>query len=203
MKLILTSSGLETPKLRKNFLNMLERRAIEAKVVVVYTAQKPEHLIYVNNVGKELGKIGILYPNVTYLNISSKKSSLSLRDYDVVYVCGGNSFYILDRIRKTGLNRAIRSFVRNGGLYVGVSAGSIIAGKDIEIAGWGSDGDPNEISLRDLRGLHFTDIAVFPHYKTKLKREVKSFKKKVNYPVEAIKDKEAIVIKGRKIRRIK
>ncbi len=202
MKIILTSSGLETVRLRKEFVNLLEKKVDEAKVMVIHTAKKPEHFIFVNEVAKELGKIGILYPNITYLNIRGNKTSPSLGEYDAVYVCGGNTFYILDRIRKTGLDRFLNSFVRQGGVYVGVSAGSIIAGKDIEIAGWGSEGDLNDINLKNLEGLNFTDIAVFPHYKPKLKREVEELRQRVNYPIETLKDKQAIMIKGKRVKRI-
>ncbi len=203
MKLILTSSGLGTSKLRREFSNMLEKRVALVKVMVIHTAKKSEHLVYVNEVGKELGYIGVLHPNITYFNIARERSSPKISDYDAVYVCGGNTFYILDRIRKTGLERAIKKFVGNGGLYVGVSAGSIIAGQDIEIAGWGSEGDLNEINLKDLRGLHLTDIAIFPHYKLRLRKEVEGFKQRVTYPIEVAKDGEAIIIKGRNIKKIK
>jgi dipeptidase E len=201
MKLMLTSNGLETIKLRKAFSNLLEKKVSEAKVIVVHTASKPEHMLYVDKVGKELSKSGVLHPNITYLNINSGNIS-PIINYDAVYICGGNTFYILDRIRKTGLDKSIINFVKSGGVYVGVSAGSIIAGKNIDIAGWGSEGDINHINLKDLKGLDLTDIAVYPHYKNRLRREVEDFRQKVDYPVEYLKDKEAIVIKDKKIRRI-
>ena len=76
-----------------------------------------------------------------------------------MYVCGGNTFKILHKLRETRLDVYITKQVEQGALYVGVSAGSIIAGPDIEIAGWGSEGDENEVNLQDLEGFNFTDIA--------------------------------------------
>ena len=203
MRLLLTSSGLDTQKLRRKFSNMLERKTAEAKVAVIHAARKPEHLVYVNEVGKELNRLGILHPNVLYFNIAKDKSFPKLANYDAVYVCGGNTFYILDRMRRSGVEESIKKFVRTGGLYIGVSAGSIIAGGSIEIASWGREGDPNEINLRDLKGFCFTNITIFPHYKTKLKKEVNEFRNKVSYPVEPIKDGEAIVINGKSLSRIR
>ncbi|MEM0465286.1 MAG: Type 1 glutamine amidotransferase-like domain-containing protein [Candidatus Pacearchaeota archaeon] len=142
-----------------------------------------------------------MLPNITYLNICNGNILPSLQGYDAVYICGGNTYYILDRIRKTGLDSSIKKFVRKGGLYIGVSAGSIIAGENIEIAGWGTEGDINDINLKDLRGLGFTKIAVFPNYKSKLKSEVEEFRSNVAYPVESIKDKEAIIILGKNLRK--
>lgn len=203
MKLMLTSSGLTSKKLRNSFVGLLEKKVTENKVLVVHTAQKPEHMAFVSSVGNELSEAGILHPNISYLNIAKSNTFPRPFDYDIVYVCGGNTYYILDRIRKVGLDKSLKRFVKNGGVYVGVSAGSIIAGRDISIAGWGSEGDPNDIKLRDLRGLGFTDISIFPHYKAKLRREVDSFAKTVDYPVREIKDKEAIIIKGRTIKKVR
>ncbi|MDP3882360.1 MAG: Type 1 glutamine amidotransferase-like domain-containing protein [Nanoarchaeota archaeon] len=203
MKLILTSSGLETPRLRKELSKMLNRHPSEAKVFVIHSAQKSSHLLYVHKVGEELARAGILHPNITYVNIASAKSAPQIENYDVVYVCGGNTFYILKKLRQLRLDKAINKFVRSGGIYVGVSAGSILAGEYIEIAGWGSEGDSNEVKLKDLQGLHFTNISVFPHYKERLKREVLDFKKRVSYPVEILRDKEALIIEGKRLRRIK
>ncbi|MEI6850129.1 MAG: Type 1 glutamine amidotransferase-like domain-containing protein [archaeon] len=202
MKLLLTSSGLTSKKLGKTFVEMLERKVEESKILVVHTAQKPEHMTYIDITGKEISRTGILLPNIDYLNIAKKNSYPKLLEYDAVYICGGNTYFILDRMRKTGLVDSLKKYVKSGGLYIGVSAGSIIAGDEISIAGWGSEGDVNEIDLRDLTGLGFTDVSVFPHYNNKLKREVDEFEKLKDVKVARIKDTEAIVIRNNKINKI-
>ena len=203
MKLLLTSNGLTSKRLGKEFVRLLEKRVQDSKILVIHTAQKPEHMIFVNEVGEEISKQGILLSNISYVNISGEIPNILLSKYDAVYVCGGNTYFILDRIRKTRLDNSLKRYVKSGGLYIGVSAGSIIAGQNIQIVGWGIEGDSNEISLKDLRGLGFTNIAVFPHYKHKLKREVEEFKSLVDYPVESLKDGEAIIIKDKKVKRIR
>jgi peptidase E len=91
----------------------------------------------------------------------------------------------------------------NKTLYFGISAGSIIAGPNIEIASWGSTGDTNDINLKDLTGLKLTKILVFPHFEDYLKGEVDEFRKKVDYPVIELKDSEALFIEGVKNKIIK
>jgi len=55
-----------------------------------------------------------------------------LAGFDVLYVQGGNTFYLLDRMRRSGADGIIRKLVAaHGTVYCGVSAGSIIAGPDI------------------------------------------------------------------------
>lgn len=200
MKLLLTSDGLSSVKIKKAFVELLEKNLRESKVLIVHTAQKPAHLVFVEEIKKEISKIGILPENINYLNMAKEEHAPSLKSYDVIYVCGGNTYFILDRIKKIGLDKALKKYVKSGKLYIGVSAGSILAGKDISIAGWGSEGDVNEVHLKDLNGLGFVDFATFPHYENKLKKEVDSFRLSVKYPVETLKDGEALLITGKKLR---
>ncbi|MBU1255392.1 Type 1 glutamine amidotransferase-like domain-containing protein [Patescibacteria group bacterium] len=114
-----------------------------------------------------------------------------------MYVCGGNTYYILKRFRETGLDKIVIELVNQGKIYIGVSAGSVMAGPNIEIAGWGEDGDKNDVNLKDLTGFNFTNIAVFSHFEEKNRQEVKEFKKKVNYPVIELTDNQAVFVKGK------
>ena len=50
-----------------------------------------------------------------------------LRCYDAIYFCGGSPEYLMKRIRRVRLAAPLRQFTEEGGVYVGVSAGSIIA----------------------------------------------------------------------------
>lgn len=159
MKLLLTSDGLSTPRLRREFIRLFGRPLGACRVLVLFAERDPGYLRYVHATGMEFERAGILLPNMEFSDLSGKKSP-SLKGFDVIYVCGGNTYFILDRIRKTGLAQKIKKFVASGGIYLGASAGSIIAGVDITIAGWGSTADSNEIGLRDLGGLRLARISV-------------------------------------------
>lgn len=194
MKLILTSSGLGSQKLKKDFLKLLEKPLELNKVMLVFGARTEEEMSYVEQSLMELVNLGIPKENISKVNIS-EEVKLKEKNFDVLYICGGNTFYILDRLRKTKIAELIKDLVKLGSIYIGVSAGSIIAGKSIEIAGWGSEADTNEINLKDLTGFNFTDIAIFPHYHTKLKKEIEDFREMVDYPVKELKNKQGIIIK--------
>ena len=49
-----------------------------------------------------------------------------LQKYDVVYLCGGNTAYLLERINVTGFNATLMEYIRANGMVIGVSAGSIL-----------------------------------------------------------------------------
>jgi dipeptidase E len=203
-KLLLTSDALTSENLRKEFLKLLEKQVSDIKVLVMYTVQKKEDEKYLDYVKDELNEIGIIKENIIYANISEDITAEEFsNDADVVYSCGGNTYYILDRVKKTGFNNLINEFVEDGGLYLGVSAGSIIMGEDIKVAGFGgSQGDQNDIGLENLEGLNLTDISVIPHYHDDFKNDVEDFKSQVEYPVEALRDGEALLILGNQVNKI-
>jgi len=92
--------------------------------------------------------------------------------------------------------------IKKRGLCIGVSAGSILVHKSIKLAGWGKEGDPNTIKLKNLNGLNLTNIAIFPHYKKRLAKELNKFRKIANYPIKELRDKQALLILGNKVKRL-
>lgn len=47
-----------------------------------------------------------------------------LQQYDVVYLCGGNTHYLLERINATRFNKSLMEYINDNGLVIGISAGS-------------------------------------------------------------------------------
>ncbi len=194
-KLLLTSAGFLNPKIAEEFLKLTNDK--EAKILMVAYAQDDNEQFYVNESKKELEELG--FGDIFVLNMDEFSDISSLKDFDVIYVCGGNTYSILKKMKEFGLDKFIINQVNKGSIYVGVSAGSIIAGQTIEIAGWGSEGDSNDVDLKDLSGLGFTDIAIFPHFKESISDELVKFREKVKYPVQELSDSQALLIVGDKV----
>lgn len=85
-----------------------------------------------------------------------------LKDKQVIYFCGGNTFYLLDQVIKTGCDEIIKNKIENGMIYIGSSAGSMIIGKRIDLVSTIDDSS----KAPDLKsdGLGIVDIAVLPHW---------------------------------------
>jgi len=81
---------------------------------------------------------------------------------DLLFVGGGNTFRLLDQVKRYGFIDPIRRFWADGGDYYGGSAGAVLACEGIEIA----DGhDPNEPGLLDFTALGLlSGAAVLPHF---------------------------------------
>jgi len=86
----------------------------------------------------------------------------SFDDVDAVYVGGGNTFRILGDLRRSGMDLELAARVRAGLPYIGLSAGSVIVGPDIEPAALLDD--PAEApELGSTAGLGLIDQVVIPH----------------------------------------
>lgn len=196
MKLLLTSSGLTNECLSAKLLEVLSGKENPKTLIVADTKFWEEAgRAYIEEVNAELDAANL--PSHYIFDLNKDSLAGDYFDIDLFYVCGGNTFHILHRLRATGLDKVIIQQVESGrSVYLGVSAGSIIAGPDIEIAGWGSEGDENEIGLTDLTGFGFTDMAVFPHFRDELEDEVSEFRRQVSYPVREVGDGEAIYIEN-------
>jgi dipeptidase E len=191
MKLLLTSDGLNEQATIDFFARQFD--GLEGKkACVVATLRLPEYQVYIDAARKELEDLGIA---ADVVNISEDIDALILPEYDVYYSCGGNTFHILERMRKTGMDKVLVRAIKDGRFYIGVSAGSILVGPDIGIAGWGEDGDPNDIGLRDLSSFGAVPYLIFPHYTESNRQEVLEFKSKRNSePVIGLTDGQALFV---------
>lgn len=199
-KLFLTSAGIVNKEIKDAFISELAKPVQEFNILIVAYAQNEQEEFYVNASKKELEQLG--FENIVVANMHYEVKVEGLGNFDVIYVCGGNTFAILNKLRETKLDNFIKKQVGNGAIYVGVSAGSIIAGPNIEIAGWGSEGDKNEIGLVNFVGFNFADVAVFPHFHEELRSEVDEFRKKVDYKVVELTNDQAVFVKGDSVRLI-
>ena len=74
----------------------------------------------------DLLKCGILNENIKVYDLHVGMDIDELRQYDVVYLCGGNTQYLLERINETGFSKTLMEYIQSDGLVIGVSAGSLI-----------------------------------------------------------------------------
>ncbi|MCX6785187.1 MAG: Type 1 glutamine amidotransferase-like domain-containing protein, partial [Candidatus Komeilibacteria bacterium] len=171
------------------FLKLINKPVDQIHVIFIPTASRTEHeLKYVEESRQELIDLGI--NNIVTLNLERKVTTDDLKNVDVIYVCGGNTFYLLKKMRESDFDQLLPSF---NGLYLGVSAGSIVVGPNIEVSGpW----DENDVNLSDTTGMNIVNFAVIPHYQTKEHAIVENLKNKASYEIVPLTDNQAILING-------
>jgi peptidase E len=201
MRALLTSAGFTNPKIVSAFQKLNSKPLSEMHLGLISIGiDTPELREREQMKIQELKQTG--FGTVTSLDAATPLPPDALDHFDAVYMRGGNTFFILQAIRETGFDHLIVSFALRGGLYIGSSAGSIILGPDIAIAGHGSQADPNEIELKDTKGLNLMPFAVMPHFRPELQSETDAFAASVRYPVIPLSDDQAMLCIDRNYVRI-
>ena len=84
-----------------------------------------------------------------------------LGQYQAIYLSGGNTFFLLKHLKRTGLFQMIRDAVVQGQIvYMGSSAGSVVATPDI---GYASALDDPSLGDGDNTGFSFVNYSILPH----------------------------------------
>ena len=145
-------------------------------IAFIDTAAKFEEVnFYVGEAAEILEKLGA---KLIRLDVSCAKNSaalVSIQDEpscedkilstisqcDIIYVSGGNTFYLLNELRKSRVWQAIKNAVKAGKIYIGESAGAILAAPDTRYA---TPMDENSPNMSDFTGLNLVGFCVVPHF---------------------------------------
>ncbi|MBQ3880208.1 MAG: Type 1 glutamine amidotransferase-like domain-containing protein [Oscillospiraceae bacterium] len=133
MKLLLTSSGLETDTILRTFVSLLEKPCKEIRALFIPTAAIDADSIEVlPKCMHDLLRCGIPKENIDVFDLHEGMNLASLTRYDAVYLTGGRTAYLLSRLRDTGFAETLLAYLENGGVVLGVSAGSLIFAENLE-----------------------------------------------------------------------
>ena len=126
-RLFLASSGLEYIK------KFIGHKPSQVKMLFIPTAGNlDEDVWWIDKDRDVLSKMGFCVNELDIAEASTAKMQSALANTDIVYVAGGNTFYLLKQIRETRFDKLLTDYVEAGGLYAGASAGALVAGVDIE-----------------------------------------------------------------------
>ncbi|MCM1989243.1 Type 1 glutamine amidotransferase-like domain-containing protein [Oceanirhabdus seepicola] len=145
--------------------------------------------------------------DLQYFDIDKEYEETRIMDIfkcDAIHLSGGNTFYFLHLLKKRGFIELLKSYVNNGGILIGISAGSIIMTKTIDLAGYGEDSDENIIGLEITDSLGFVDFEFYPHWdgSENILDSLNTYAKKKDCAVYACKDGDGIVINDDEIKLI-
>jgi len=172
-RLLLNSRGFNTEIGTKQICRALRTIVGEdLSTKSIYIVSFPEYEVDERILLNCISILGIEKDNVRF-------SKYEMADYnfvpDFIYVTEGNTFEILNYMRKYGICEYIKDMMHNKEkeiTYIGSSAGAIIAGSDIMIA---RDFDSNFIGMIDYMSLGLFNGTIIPHYtKEELQRYIES-----------------------------
>ena len=133
MRVILSAAGLENEVIQSAFLKLVGKDMARVRALFIPTAAvNPGAIAVLPKCMNDLLKCGIPEENITVFDLHRSMSQEELRQYDLVYLCGGSTPYLLKRINETGFRESLLAYIRENGLVLGVSAGSIIFANNLE-----------------------------------------------------------------------
>jgi len=195
MKLLLTSAGMNV---KDEIVNMLPKPTNQIRLAHIITASKPE--LNKNYLMKDKDGMKDLGFDVEDIDIEGK-NQMELReifkDKEIIYVQGGNAFYLLKAVKESGFDQVVKDLINQGKIYIGVSAGSYIACPTIEQAKWKHQ-DRNHCGLTDLKALNLVPFLITAHFEEKYRPVIEQAAKACRYPIVALNDTQAILIEDEK-----
>lgn len=166
MKLLLTSAGLTNKMILQALFELVGKKADDTSVVFVPTAANIEtgDKTWVINDLIDLKNQNFKFLEIVDISALPKTEWLpKFTATDVIYFEGGDAFYLMDWIYKSGLVNELAVLLEKK-VLVGVSAGSIVTNKILSLKImqdiYGENSDRNA----DIDGLNFVDFYVLPHY---------------------------------------
>ncbi len=128
-----------------------------------------------------------------------------LNNKDVVFVQGGNNFYLLEQIQNCNFGKIIRNLLAKGVLYIGESAGAIVCSKNIRDQQYMSGDLMLAESMKDFTGLGLVNFLIKPHWNrygekrekfSRFLRETPNEFYSISQPIICLNDNQLIRVEG-------
>lgn len=200
MKLLLTSAGITNNSIANSLEKLVGFGRAKIKIGLIPTAMNAEegNKDWFISELNDLNKHGFNWVDVVDFSADDTPWQKRLEQVDVVFVNGGNTFHLLNQIRKhkfdSWLLKALETKV-----YLGVSAGSIVVAPTIKIASC-EPADENVPKITDFTGLKLVNFEISPHtpevvsYKT-----ITKYAKLTSHPIYALDNNSAVEVVDGKI----
>ncbi|WP_456045466.1 Type 1 glutamine amidotransferase-like domain-containing protein [Veillonella sp.] len=193
MEILLMSYLAGTKNITKKYLSKMDLNKIlfipTAGNVEPYTGYIDEGIEMLRSLGYELEIIDISKFDEDYLKDQFSKTKC-------ICISGGNTFYLLQELKKKNLVDLLIKRIKEGLLYIGESAGAIIMSKSIEYNQIMDDKNI-AIELDDYTGLNVFDHYVLPHlgeypFEETAQKTLDTYQDKI--PLVPINNNQAILV---------
>lgn len=158
---LLTSCGFNTEDIKNQFLDFIDRDISQLKVAIITTASPmKENNRYAQKAMQDFKHMG--FQQIEFVDIEFDDPQ-ALVHRDVIYINGGNPYTLLYYAKKSGADEIIKTLASQNVIIIGVSAGALILGPNINIVNYFTP-EMNTMDVTDFRALGVTDKLIFPHY---------------------------------------
>ncbi len=193
MEMLLMSYLAGTESITKKYLSKMVSNKIvfipTAGNVEPYTGYIDEGIEMLKSLGYEVEILDITKFDETYLKDKFLKT-------ECICISGGNTFYLLQEIKRKNLVEVLFKRIKEGLFYIGESAGAIIMSENIEYSQM-MDDKSIASELDDYMGVNVFDHYVLPHigeypFEESTQKILENYQDKIS--LVAINNSEAILV---------
>lgn len=206
MKLLLTSGGITNKSIADALFELVGKKPEDTSLVFIPTASNIEME------GKEWLIDDLInlkkqnFKSIRITDISAVPENIwrpQMEEADILFFEGGNTYHLMEWLNKSGLTKLLPELLKTK-VYVGLSAGSMVTGKDLSLIQsqilYGEDWERKE----DMAGLNFVDFYFFPHLNSpffNLRKEdvIREAVKDIHGKVYALDDNSALKVVDGKV----
>lgn len=206
MKLLLTSAGITNKSIANALFELVGKKPEDTTIVFIPTAS---NVIYESKewLIEDLVNLKKLnFKSIEITDISAVDESVwkpSLERADVLFFEGGNEYYLMEWLNKTGLSKDLKELLKDK-VYVGSSAGSMVTCPKFLVK---VTQDMYEECLegeREMNCLNFVDFCFLPHlnseyFPEKTKEEIEDITKDCKEKIYSLDDNSALKVVDGKV----
>ncbi|HNX11335.1 MAG TPA: Type 1 glutamine amidotransferase-like domain-containing protein [bacterium] len=122
-----------------------------------------------------------------------------LKKFDVVFVNGGNTFYLLKSIRESEFDKVLEELLPQGLIYIGASAGAYVACPTIEMALWPHQDRYDHCGVTDFTGLNLVPFLITAHYVPEYDDVLREKIPQAHYPTRILDNEQALLVKDDRV----
>lgn len=146
-----------------------------------------------------LSEMGLIVDELEISTAAHSEMVNKLENNDYIYVAGGNAFFLLQEMNRSGAGNLIKTQINAGKIYIGESAGAILLAPNIEYSK-DTDNPLAAPQLKTFDALNVIDFYPVPHYTNdplKEAVEIVISKYGTELPLVPFSNSQAILVKGK------
>jgi dipeptidase E len=202
MKLYLASKHVQFPAELVSLVGK-DPSTVKARLIVNAFDNYPEdkRLTHITGLTESLKKTKFQLEGLDLREYTDKPDQLHsiLSDTDLLWISGGNVFYLRYILKTSGLDKILPELLNKGLVYGGDSAGAAVLGGDMH--GLDLLDDPSQAKEVIFEGLNITPFIVLPHWgNERYKNEIahtKTILERHNQEIVTINDEQVCVVDGK------
>lgn len=157
-----------------------------------------EYTQYVEDGKAALNSLGLVVKELRIEQCGLKEVAQALNDCDCIYISGGNTFFLMQELRRAGADKLIIEQIEKGKLSIGESAGAMIFSPNIEYVKIMDVPLSQTPGFKDFKGLDVIDFYPVPHYNSfPFEAATRKIMQEYSHlPLKPITNLQAIVVAG-------